>query len=197
MTPKLWDMIIKIASNGIDDNDAGTDPMAAHSSADPEMPQQEMPNEGMGRPDPSQLDPETLQRLQQHAEEHKMIESLGLDHGSEYEEQVSQPAFNHPQVTDMEKESAKKKIYRYIKGQRRAWYVDDELDKEAGKRADILGPLVTAMGKKKSMAYPASKGMMGISQGKLTGSQKNVAFAARLAQKKKAIRNTLAGRTKN
>ena len=197
MTPKLWNMIIKIASNGIDDNDAGTDPMAAHSSADPEMPQQEMPNEGMGRPDPSQLDPETLQRLQQHAEEHKMIESLGLDHGSEYEEQVSQPAFNHPQVTDMEKESAKKKIYRYIKGQRRAWYTDDEMEKEAGKRASIIGRIITRLGKNKNtVAYPTGKGKMGFTGSKMTASKEDASLAARLIAKKKTIRNTLTGRDK-
>tara|TARA_R110000851_G_scaffold127413_2_gene259423 strand:+ start:1191 stop:1781 length:591 start_codon:yes stop_codon:yes gene_type:complete len=196
MTPKLWNMIIKIASNGIDDNDAGTDPMAAHSSADPEMPQQEMPNEGMGRPDPSQLDPETLQRLQQHAEEHKMIESLGLDHGSEYEEQVSQPAFNHPQVTDMEKESAKKKIYRYIKGQRRAWYTDDEMEKEAGKRASIIGRITRLVKNKNTVAYPTGKGKMGFTGSKMTASKEDASLAARLIAKKKTIRNTLTGRDK-
>lgn len=197
MTPELWDRILKVASNGIDDNDAGTDPMAAHSSADPEMPQQEMPNEGMGRPDPSQLDPETLQRLQQHAEEHKMIESLGLDHGSEYEEQVSQPAFNHPQVTDMEKESAKKKIYRYIKGQRRAWYVDDELEKEAQQtRANIIGNITKALNKSKSKRFYQldRAGNLGLTGSSIKASQKDAALASRLANKSNELSQQKLGR---
>jgi len=192
MTPELWDRILKVASNGIDDNDAGTDPMEAQSSADEEMPQQNL--EPVPMPGQEQLPPEVIAKLQQHAEEHRMMARMGLSDGT-YEDQGSTSI--PPQITDMEKESAKKKIYRYIKGQRRAWYVDDELEKEAQQtRAKIIGDITKALKKSKSKRfYPVDRaGNLGLTGTPIKASPKDVSLASRFANKANEQRQQKLGR---
>jgi hypothetical protein len=127
MTPELFRKITKVAFFGVAADRSDQSPPSEEVPED--APGKDFPNESMDR---SAISPEILARIKAHVEEHKLIEQYGLDHGTSYEEKISQPSFNHPKpADDLEKESAKKKIYRYIKGKRRAWYVDEDLHKKA------------------------------------------------------------------
>jgi hypothetical protein len=150
MTPELWNMITKIASFGDSGERSMVDPNQEAGVSGDEEEGKDYLNESF-RPKTPPVDPATMQRLQQHVQDHKLMESLGLDHDSPYEEQMSQTSVGHPTVEGLAKESAKKKIYRYIKGQRRAWYVDDDIEKKAS-RAKILKNLTKALKKSKSKA---------------------------------------------
>jgi hypothetical protein len=121
--------VVKKAVLGPQSEYIGNDPMQAESP-DENLSQSNEPI----APCP-QLPPEIMAKLKAHLEEHKLMQQIGMDHmgqEEEYKQQISEPAIMNEAIpTEVEKEAAKKKVYRYIKGKRRAWYVDDDIEKFA------------------------------------------------------------------